>query len=400
MNQTARPPLSQSRRFRIAFVIGQLGRGGNEKQLLDLTRHLDGRVFDTAVIPLSAGGALEDAFRRQGTRIITSREGYPKRTHRLAALRRVFAAMAPDIVHGFDSAGGLYGRLAGWLSGVPILMAGFGATYISSVRLACAEYLLAGITDCVVCNTEEGRRQFMRCSRLPLDRVAVVPNGLDLDAMNRDEPVSSLRRELGVGPLTPLVGMVGKLTWEKDPATFIRAAEIVCRSRPDARFCLVGNGVMRREMERLIRRLNLASVFHLIAERADGPWLAREFHIAVLSSKTEGLPNAILEYMYWGKPCVVTDVGASADVVIHGETGVVVPPGNVEGLAAAILTLLDNPAHAERLGTAGRMRLESTYGIDRYVQNVLSLYQSALTREGLLDPFATAIQSKHSVTPV
>ena len=114
--------------------------------------------------------------------------------------------------------------------------------------------------------------------------------------------------------------------------------------------------------------------FLLLPKRPDAPWVCRDLDIGVLSSRQEGLPNVLLEYMWWGKPCVTTDVGDCSRVVRDQVTGFVVPPKDPEAMARALWTLLDKPEKAAEMGIQGHRRVEEEFGIDKYVQEMAGLY--------------------------
>jgi glycosyltransferase involved in cell wall biosynthesis len=175
----------------------------------------------------------------------------------------------------------------------------------------------------------------------------------------------------------PLIGLVARYDPMKDHETFLRAASLLIRREPRARFVLVGRGVDERN-EALVgamRSLGLNSAVHLLGERRDVPMVMAALDLFSLSSAFgEGSPNVVGEAMACGVPCVVTNVGDAARIV--GETGRVVPPRSPEALADAWWNLLALGAgERARLGVAARRRIEAGFALPNIVVQYEHLYQ-------------------------
>jgi glycosyltransferase involved in cell wall biosynthesis len=162
------------------------------------------------------------------------------------------------------------------------------------------------------------------------------------------------RRMLGVPPRMHVVGTVGRLAFQKAPDDFLHALAGLDR---DVFGVWIGDGPLRAKTERLAAKLGLSGRMLFTGERHDVEALLAGFDVFAMASRYEGLPCVIVEAMSAGLPVVATAVNAVPDVVVAGETGLLVPPGRPELLGRAIGYLLDNPAEASRLGTAGRERL-------------------------------------------
>lgn len=374
MRATAAPPI------RILFVAGQFGVGGMEKRIAGLLHHLDPAQFNAELLVLGEQGftaALLPA--NVPISVLDREEAMAARTlQRSKAVIGACRRFQPDILHACDQIGGLYGRVAGRWTGVPVVLTSFNTNFIVDNRLRLAERLLKGLTDGVICNSAAGADYMVNACDVPRRKVFLVTQGLDLGKMTRAAPAGSLRAELGIPPESRLVGTVGKLHPDKDPHTFIAAATLIRERFRDVHFCVVGSGPDHIRVRDAIAARGLAANFHLVAEREDAPRLSREFDVAVLTSMREGLPNTLLEYMYWARPVVVTAVGECARVVVAGETGWVVPPGDAVAVARAITEALDCPARAAAMGAAGRDRLLEHYTFDRYAAEMSALYRNAV----------------------
>jgi glycosyltransferase involved in cell wall biosynthesis len=210
--------------------------------------------------------------------------------------------------------------------------------------------------------------------------MTVIPNGFDLarfqpDALRR----SAVRAELGVGDDVPLVGLIGRFDPQKNHAGFFEAAGCLLRRLPMVHFVLAGKGIDEgnRALMRMVETAGVGHVTHLLGLRSDIPHLMAALDVLASSSYGEAFPNVLGEAMASGVPCVVTDVGDSAYIV--GDTGRVVLPGNMAGLAAAIEDLLTLPA-AERaaLGERARARVAEHFEIGRVVQQYERFYDDLI----------------------
>ncbi len=378
MNDSDGRPGSGDGPIRVLFVVSQLGLGGTEKNLAELVLAMDRSRFTPEVLVFESGGEHESVLRAANVPIhaVTPRLG--RYLDRTAALRERCRAFRPHVLQGFGIFVGPYVGVAGRLTGVPMVAT---TLFASGMPPAARRFYGVGwrLFDHFVCNNTVARAFLSERCAVPLSRIALVPNGLDFARMEEGAAhAPQLRGQLGLDPDTLLVGAVGKLNHEKDPMTFARAAKRIAGQRPGVSFCYVGSGPDRPTLEAYVAEAGLSGRFFLEPQRADAPWLSREFDVAVLSSATEGLPTVLTEYMYWGRPCVVTNVGDCAEVVRHGRTGYVVPAGDHEAMAASVVSLLDDAALRASMGRAGRQRVLENYSIERYAADYQALYEAAL----------------------
>jgi glycosyltransferase involved in cell wall biosynthesis len=172
------------------------------------------------------------------------------------------------------------------------------------------------------------------------------------------------------------VGVTANLRPVKGLDVFARAAAEVAARHPDVSFHVAGEGPLRGVLGGLARDLGLADRFVLRGSVADVPGFLRGLEVAVLPSLSEGMSNALLEYMAAGRPVVATAVGGNVRLIEDGVTGLLVPPNDAPRLAAAVGRLLDDPAPARRLGAAARRRVEESYGRTTMVRRFEEFYRS------------------------
>ncbi len=227
------------------------------------------------------------------------------------------------------------------------------------------ERSLSRFADLIIVNSQAGRR-FAIEHGFPKNKLVMIPNGIDTDRFHPD-PVSRhrVRTEWGIMENEKLVGLVARLDPIKDHQNFLRSAALLARERLDVRFVCVGDGspAYRDRLHVLSRKLGLEKRLIWAGARSDVPAVFTALDVAVSSSYGEGFPNVVGEAMACGVPCVVTDVGDSADIV--GETGVVVPPRDSEKLAEGVRDCL---AGNRSKSAESRLRVERDFSIERLVE--------------------------------
>ena len=209
------------------------------------------------------------------------------------------------------------------------------------------------------------------------DRRVVIPNGFDTGAfVPSPEARDHMRSELGIARNALLIGLIARYHPVKDHANFLRAAGLLLKDHPEARFVLAGEGVdpCNKELSKLIDKLSITGRVHLLGERNDMSRVAAALDIATSSSSAEAFPNVIGEAMSCGVPCVATDAGDSAFII--GGTGRLVPPRNSGALAAAWRELIEMGEGARRkLGEEARQRVLENFSIEAIAKSYESLYQ-------------------------
>ena len=217
------------------------------------------------------------------------------------------------------------------------------------------------------------RRQF----HPPPGRVVTIPNGVDTERYGQPIDRAAVRERVGIPGDARVLIVVAKLMKQKGHEFLLRALPSLFERFPDLHVLLVGDGPLRSRLTDDIAQLPGAARVHLAGNRRDVGDLLAASDLFVLPSLWEGLPMALLEAMATGLPAVVTDVSGSGQVVVDGESGLVVPPGDVERLCAAIGLMLDDPDRAKRMGIAGRRR------VDRFFSaRVQAARHAALYRHG------------------
>jgi glycosyltransferase involved in cell wall biosynthesis len=211
-------------------------------------------------------------------------------------------------------------------------------------------------------------------------KIAVISNGVDVRRYGRAADRAALRRRLGVGADAHLMALVGTLKPQKGHRLAIEAAGAVVPRFPRLHMLFVGDGAERAGLEALAAESDVGGHIHFLGSRGDVPELLAACDSFVLPSLWEGLPMALIEAMASGLPVIATEVSGTKQVMLHGETGLLVPPGDATALAEAIERLLSDQVAAAAMGAAGRRRVEAAYSAQRQAEDHVALYWQAVGR--------------------
>lgn len=220
----------------------------------------------------------------------------------------------------------------------------------------------------------EAVKQRLLSSGVREDRIEIIKNGIDLRPFAEAAP--SLRGIVGSG--VPTVGFVGRLSREKGADIFLQVAARVVAAIPNAKFVVVGEGPEREALEALIDQLGIRDNVFMVGRRTDMPSVYASFDLMMLSSRDEGLPMAVLEGMSSGLAWVATAVGDVPKIIQDRKTGMLAPAGAIDSLAAATISLLQNPEERRRLGEAARRHVKEEFSAERMAVSYLNVYRRVL----------------------
>jgi len=374
---------------RILYIITGLSTGGAEMMLLKLLERLSKDHFEAHVISLTTLGELAPRIAVQGIPVEAAefRFGLSSPFYFIRLIRRI-RSIKPDIVHTWlyhaDVIGGLAARLAGvkkiaWCLRNGDMDKSF-PFFSRKIGLPLCAFLSRFVPDKIVSCSQNAIFIHAKIG-YPMEKMGLISNGFDLTRYcpNFSSKVK-LRAELGVDIQTPLVGAIGRFHPMKNHVGFLEAAALLSRKIPDAHFVLVGAGLDENNdvLMEIAKRSGVREKTHFLGLRKDIPYIMSGLDIVASSSSSgEAFPNVLGEAMASGVPCVVTDVGDSADIV--GDTGVVVAPGDMPGLAVAMEKLLClMPVERAALRERARGRIESRFEIGVIASRYEAFYRDLL----------------------
>jgi len=211
-----------------------------------------------------------------------------------------------------------------------------------------------------------------------------IPNGVDSKIFHPACKSDYLHSKINVEPGTPLIGFIGRLSYEKGPEVFLRAAKIAHAKIPACHFVLVGEGPMRERLEHEISALGLSGFVHLAGLQGNMPKIYSSLELSVSTSYSEGMPLAVIEAMASGLPVIATQVGGVVDVIEVGVTGFLNMPGDDEGVARNMAAIMTNPKLRKSMGKAGHKRAKEKFdlknSVDQTARLLMSLHSSGRSR--------------------
>jgi glycosyltransferase involved in cell wall biosynthesis len=373
---------------RICHIITKLELGGAQQNTLYTVSHLNRAKFLPVLITGEPSMLDDEARALPGVAFFQVhslvREIRPlKDCYAVWKLTAILRKLRPMVVHTHSSKAGILGRIAALLAGVPIVIHSIHGYGLTPLQHPLLRRMLLGLERLVSKKTtrffsvsEANRRQGIAWKLFSPDRCVVIRSGVDIEALRRtsvDKP--SKKRELGLDPFRPVVGMVAPMKRQKAPLDFVRVAARVHQTNSDIQFVMVGDGELRPAVELERARLGLSQAFHLLGWRRDVAEILQCLDVFVLTSLWEGLPRVYLEALAMAIPVVGTRVDGAEEVVKDGVNGFLLKPGDVDGIAAKVQLLL---AHHAALSQSEHSGLDREFDIREMVRRQEEEYQQLI----------------------
>jgi len=391
-------------RITVVHIITKLELGGAQQNTLFTVKHLDRTSFDVLLIAGSGGILTEEALKLSDVTVhlipeLVREIGPLKDLKALIKIKTILKQLQRDqqkenrenagdiIVHTHCSKAGILGRWAAYLAGIRCIVHsyhGFSFNVFQPPLLSAGYIFLERITSIITtkfimvskANIERGihKKILMR------DKVILIRSGIDIEKFQKAEcAVMTKRKELAGSDEIPLIAMIACLKPQKAPLDFIKVANSVLQHTPEARFVLVGDGVLRPDVEQLIRQLGLDNKIGLLGWRRDIPEIMKCIDVLVLTSLWEGVPRVLPQAMASGVPIVATEVDGTPEAVQNGVNGFVLPPGDTEGIGEKIIYLITHPEKARTMGEKGK-QLVDEFDIWKMTHQQEQLYAELLQR--------------------
>jgi glycosyltransferase involved in cell wall biosynthesis len=365
--------------MRILHVIERLGPGGKERQLVELLRGLFAhRDIESFVAVMDQEEVRYEIDPEHAQVIQLVRRG--KRDLRLfKSLYELVSVMKIDIVHSWGSMCSIYAAPIAKLCGAAFVN-GFVRDAPSHMTLWNKNYFRGKLTipfsDIVVANSRAGLAAY----RIPERKGLCIHNGFDPGRVSNLRDEAELRSLLGIAS-PHIVGMIANFTPRKDYATFVEMACRICRLRDDVTFLAVGTGETLRQVRDSVPQEHSLRI-KFLGQRHDIESIVNLFTVGVLATNSrlhgEGISNALTECMALGKPIVATNHGGTAELVLEGKTGFLVPSHDAGVLTDRVLKLLNSPELANHFGIEGRRRVEAAFSFDAMCNAYLCLYRKVV----------------------
>jgi glycosyltransferase involved in cell wall biosynthesis len=360
-------PLADRGPLRVMFVLTNMPVGGAETLLTELIRRMDRERFAPEFCCLKHFDRLGEVLSRE----VPAFTGLLSRKYDVMVLWRLMRLLRRRRIDAVVTIGAgdkmFWGRLAAWLSGVPVICSALHSTGLPDY-VEFPNRLLAPLTDAFIAVAEPHGRYLTEHEGCPARKVRVIFNGIDAERFHPRPPNRRLQEELNLDPTAPVAGIVAALRPEKNHEMFLQVAALVHRELPAARFLIVGDGPERTKLESLARSLGVAEAVRFLGTRSDVDEVLPLVDVLLLTSHMEANPICLLEAMASEKPVVATRVGSVTETVLPDRTGYLVSPGDSQGMAARVLELFRDRDRAASMGRAGREQVIARWTVDRMVR--------------------------------
>lgn len=379
-------------KINLLYVVTKLELGGAQKQLLSLIENLDRERFRPFLFTAQDGLLLSDALSIKCLTLKKSR--YLERAINpfndflaLIELYRFIKKNSIEIVHTHSSKAGIFGRLAARLAKVKVIIHTVHGWSFNDYQPMLAkkffiwlERFTAQFTDKLIVVSNYDKQKGLDCHIGCADKYALIHYGIDYREFSGGD--QNIREELGIDGHDLVIGMVACFKPQKSPQDFVKLANLVNQIMPNIKFILVGDGVLRPYIQRLINTFKLRKQIILTGWRRDIWRILSAIDIFVLTSLWEGLPIAALEAMASSKPIVATHTGGIEEVVIEGKSGFLVAPRDINKISQRISVLLKDETLRTKMGQSAKECLGFNFALANMLKENNSLYEKMITKKG------------------
>jgi glycosyltransferase involved in cell wall biosynthesis len=381
------------RKINILYVITQLELGGAQRQLLSLIHHLDRKCYNLFLFTAQEGLLMEEALSSGGLTCYRSRHlkrpiNFLEDFLAMIEILKFIKKNQIDIVHTHSSKAGILGRWAGALAKTKIVIHtvhgwsfnDFQKPFLRKLYLG-LERLSAKFTDKIIVVSNHDRQKGLN-QKIGTDRkYSLLRYGIDRAQFSRRDP--SIRKELGIGDNEIVIGTIACFKPQKALEDFVQLAFLTNQVFPQARFLMIGDGVLRKKIEQLIAKFNLGSRFILTGWRKDIPRVLSAMDVFVLTSLWEGLPIAVLEAMVSQVPVVATHTGGISEIIADGETGFLVSCHDMPSMLEKTHIFLQDASLKERITRNAKQGINERFDTETMVKAHEDLYQELVKTKGV-----------------
>jgi sugar transferase (PEP-CTERM/EpsH1 system associated) len=390
----------------VLHVVYRFDTGGLENGIVNLINHMPVSSYRHAVVALTEVTDFSKRITRSDVEFISLHKQpghgvwlYPK-------LYRLFKQMRPAIVHTRNLAA-LEAQVPAWAAGVPVRLHGEHGRDVSDLHgenrtLQRVRRVHRPFVHHYFALSRDLAGYLKDKVHVPASRITQVYNGVDVERFC--PPSGGVRTAIAGCPFNApehwLIGTVGRMQAVKDQTNLARAFVLALQQQPHLRerlrLVLIGEGALREACTTILRDAGVLDLAWLPGERSDVADVMRGLDCFVLPSLAEGISNTILEAMASALPVIATDVGGNADLVVHGQTGEIVPSGQPQALAQSLLNLATQPDATRALGLAGRQRVQARFSLPAMVATYQLVYNQQIRSPGHNSGLASSAQADSS----
>lgn len=375
----------------VVHVVDDLNTGGLERTLAIIVKNLDRSKYHVSVWCLLGEGVVAEELKENGIKIEVIDFSISRKIRSLFNLVRKLKKEKVEILHCWGVSGGVWGRSAAILAGVPIKFVHVQNLYYDLKRKPrLIEYLLSFFTDKVIACSLAVKECLTTFIGINENKIETVYNCVDLNTFYKSNNSDHIREDYNLSTQNIIVGSVSRLCKVKGHKFILEAALRLRKKFPHVRFLIVGEGPLKEELEEKIENLGLKNEVILTGLRQDIPQLLSAMDIFVQPSIVkEGLPLAIAEAGACSLAVVASDVGGNSEIVKDQVTGIIFPPGDVDAFSEALSSLIESPSKKREMGEAARKLCEELFSSETMLKKTDDLYTYSIDKH----------QRKHILPP-
>jgi len=361
--------------MKILFLTDTLQAGGRERQLVELLKSLQAHKHIDCRLVILSNNVYYSYVNELDFKIDYLERKVKNDPAIFMKLYRIIKEFQPDIIHSWESMCSIYAIPAAKLAGikfingairnVPLKLTVFKKGWVRSK-------IIFPFADVILANSFAGLKAY----GVPQNKAYCIYNGFDFSRINNLRDTDEIRRQFNI-TTSKVVGMVGRFCDKKDYKTFILSAMKILKRREDVSFLAIGEGPTSERCRQMVTP-DFNNRIKFLDKQEDIESIVNVFDIGVLATYTEGISNAIMEYMALAKPVIATDGGGTGELVVNNKTGFLINPGDPGELAEKIEFLLDNKEIAQKMGSAGKDRLFHEFNLEIMAHKHIQLYQKCL----------------------
>jgi len=370
----SRPPI-EGGRVKVVEVMATGTNGGAQEHVYSLVTRMDPDRYDVRVVSLSHGSSVR-RLEKAGIEVNVIDE--PDDRTAVSALAELLAPLEPEIVHNHMYRAEVVGTRAALLLGEQGCKRPAVFSTVHSSRIRCVDdrnalRQLIPLMDRLIVVSKAIEQKIREEGRFGAP-VSLIYNGVDLQRYNHQQPCCTLHEDYRIPESSPIVGVVARLEAEKGHRTLIDAWPVVLASHPEAWLLVVGEGSERNSLEAQAASLGISDRVVFTGRREDVPAVTAALDVAVLPSYREAQGLSVLEAMALSRPVIASNVGGIPEMIEEGVSGLMVPPGDCDALAGAIVRLLSDHPLADMLAKRGHDLVHERFCIELMTSSIESLY--------------------------
>ncbi|MDE2028380.1 MAG: glycosyltransferase [Candidatus Omnitrophica bacterium] len=356
--------------MKILHIVNSLECGGLEKMVIHLASACAERGVKSDILCLKTEGALALEARQKNINVKALNKSEKFSWRLILTMSQMIRAGGYDVVHTHNFSPLIYGSMAARLVGVKCLNTRHGSEPTGTYKF------IWDLNSRVIAVSEYTKGELLRNNTISEDKVSVIYNAIPEAEFNSGldgQLVNPLKKELGLDKAR-IVGIVGRLSPEKDHMTLLKAMKIIVADYKNVCLLVVGDGDQRSCLEQYCIQNRLSDKVRFLGFRKDIPIILRSLDIFALSSLTEGVPLTILEAMASGVPVVATNVGGNGEIIENNVTGLLVPAGDAGAFEKALRRLLEDRDLAGRLAKSAHERVSERYSLNTMIEKYMEVY--------------------------